>query len=365
MHLLAFASGLNAFYTFWRKRHYRLFENSIDTAPSTPSAQRVQVSSSPMVSSPLKFLSNVIAVGSAEARAHPSAERDVWEVAVWDPHPLAIRLFCLFSPGHVLIYWLFLPTVTSDSRPSVTIATTIFLAALLTAQMSTLSASYSRQSKDSSLIHKEVFNEYDKKFVHPRTQSVTRSVGTQYSENMASQAQFDAKYNVVEASTPGVTRQDFKISPNPNYFKHIDPEGSLKRNRLASRPSLSSPSKPSVVAHLSGTQTPTNTSEPSTPLRQLNTALRQPQFRPTPTGDGGSLGVFSHANSPLRKSVSSHFDQRSGYRRDDMGGSPVKRPSSPLKRSSVPGGGSSETTTPRSSHLANVGHSVRRETGRF
>lgn len=45
-------------------------------------------------------------------------------------------------------------------------------------------------------------------------------------------------------------------------------------------------------------------------------------------GDGGSLGVFNHAASPLRKSTSS------GYLRPDGSA----RSKSPTKRASTPGG---------------------------
>src|ERR1700722_2839789 len=136
VHSLTLISLSNAFYTFYRRRHYRLFEQSIDAPPSTPSAHRVRVDSSPISSSPLRFLSSIIASTNAESRAHPDATRDVWELAVWDPSPLCLQLFCLFSPGHVLVYWLFLPVASLDPRPSVTVVITMILAALLSVQLS-------------------------------------------------------------------------------------------------------------------------------------------------------------------------------------------------------------------------------------
>jgi hypothetical protein len=181
VHFLSLLSFLNAFYTFYRHRHYRLFESDVDDIPSTPSAHRVRVDSSPVSSSPLRFLSNIIAGESSEARSHPDATRDVWEIAVWDPTPLSLRMFCLLSPGHVLVYWLLLPAALSDPRPSVTVLTTIVLGCVLSAQLYLLQSNFSQQSKDSSIIHKEVMNEYDTKFVHPRTQPLMRDVGTQFS----------------------------------------------------------------------------------------------------------------------------------------------------------------------------------------
>lgn len=323
-----------------------MFEASIDQAPATPSARRVRVDSSPMTGSPLRYLANFITPGGVESRAHPDTQRDVWELAVWDPLPICLRLFSLFSPGHVLVYWLFLPTQLSDPRPSVTIVTTTFLAALLSVQMSYISSSFTQQAKDSALVHKEVLREYDTKFVHPRTQSLMRDVGTQFSEENSTQRGSDKKYNKVDIYTPAfVIRRGFETSPNPNYVSHVDPEGvSPTRRKAAATPSFS-------LARQQQTpfQTPSHLREASPIVRGSVKPIRQPQFRPTSTstGDGGSLGIYSHANSPLRKPMSASFERAA---------TPLKRTSSPLKRSSVPGG-MSPSTAELSSH--------RRETGRF
>lgn len=357
----------NAIYTFGRKRNYRLFEAPVDNAPATPSAQRVQVNSSPSSSSPFRLLSNVLPSVSAQSRPHPRPERDVWQVGVWDPHPLAIRLFCLFSPGHVLVYWLFLPPTSSDPRPSVTIVTTIFLALLLTVQMSTLSSSFTQQSKDNMLIHKEVLNEYDIKYVHPRTQPLMRNVGTQFSTADSYQPHKDEKYNKVETYTPTVVRHGFQTNPNPNYLRHIDPELTSKGVQGTPRQSVSTP-RMSLPAHvqLSSIRTPRLAAD-SSPLTSQS-PMRQPQFRPSSRkGDGGSLGVYSHAQSPLKKAPT--FDQRglsrvSDHDRRDSAQSPARLPSSPLKRTSVPGGMSTSAAAQRWGHLSSTGQG-RRDSGRF
>lgn len=315
-----------------------MFEASIDETPATPSAQRVRVDSSPMTASPLRYLANAISLGSAESRAHPNAHRDVWEIAVWDPLPICVRMFSLFSPAHVLVYWLFLPTHLSDPRPSVTFVTTIFLTALLSIQMSVLCSCFTRQAKDSALVHKEVLREYDTKYVHPRTQPLMREVGTQYSEASAAHGGSDAKYNKVDTFTPTfIIKRGFNTSPNPNYVRYVDPEGQSSRRQSSGTPS-------DFLSQHASMKTPSHLRDASPTVRYSTTSIRQPQFRPaaTSTGDGGSLGVFSHANSPLRKSTSANFDRRlqnSGdfyYR--ERGTSPLKRQSSPLKKSIVPGG---------------------------
>lgn len=361
VHFMAFASIVNAVYTFSKKRHYRLFENSIDNNPATPSAQRVRVDSSPMMASPLRYIANALSTDSARSRAHPDAQRDVWELAIWDPSPLCLRLFCLFSPGHVLVYWLFLPTQLSDPRPSVTIVTTIILTALLSVQMSFISSSYKQQAKDQKVVHKEVFKEYDTKYVQPRTHPLMRDVGTQFSDVQLEHPKSEDDLNRVETYTPTVIiNRGFKTSPNPNYLKHVDPEGFTP----ARQTNTSTP----VSAMFQG---PPKISRDGSPLARGSgrTTMRQPQFRSTGTtpGDGGSLGIYSHANSPLRKSATTSFDRRLQHNGDfvykERGTTPLIRSSSPLKKSIVPGAatpGRLASTTSRPDSL----HS-RRETGRF
>jgi len=323
---------VNAVYTFWRKKHYRLFESSVDTVPSTPSAHRVRVDSSPVASSPLRLLSSLLGSDNAQSRAHPDPQRDVWEVAIWDPLPVSLRLFCYFSPGHVMVYCLFLPTTSTDPRPSTTVVTSIVLALLLSIQMSFLQSNYSQQSKDSSLISKEVLHEYDTKYVRPRTQPLYRDVGTQFSEEASFQSSEEERYNTVDTYTPMfVINRGFKPNPNPNYAQYTDPDGVT--SRLGPRSSGSTPSYSSSAQIL---RTPAGPQNSSSPIRPT-TSIRQPVFRPTTgTGDGGSLGIYSHAHSPLRKSASTNFDARA-YTRPSLG--PEKRSASPEKRMSVPAGG--------------------------
>lgn len=316
---------MNAAYTFYRRRHYRLFESSLNAPPSTPSAHRVRVNSSPMASSPLRFLSDMLAGENAAARSHPDATRDVWEIAVWDPTPISLRMFCLFSPGHILVYWLFLPTAISDPRPSTTVITTMVLAGLLSAQMLLLQSSFSQQSKDASVIHKEVMNEYDIKYVHPRTQPQMRNVGTQYCNSGTSakgMPQYEDENDSVDVYAPTfIINRGFHTRPNPNYAKHVNPDGVAWR-------AMPSGGIPTSIAP--SVQTPAHLRDASSPIRPQS-AIRQPQLRAAGTGDGGSLGVFSHANSPLRKPASTNTVGPQGQQGRSL--SPVKRDGSPLKRS--------------------------------
>lgn len=312
MYVLSSLSICNALYTFLRTRNYRLFEASIDAPQNTPSAHRVRVDSSPARSSPLRLLSSILGDSSPESRAHPDPTKDVWEIAVWDPTPSCLRLFCLFSPGHVLVYLLFLPTIPADPRPSVTVFTTIILQILISSQLMLLQSSFIQQEKDTALIHKEVMSEYDIKYVHPRLDPVVRDVGTQYSSTAFGND--DEEEPDVDTYAPAVVlRRGFHTNPNPNYAKHVDPDNVSQISERAKR-AFSPPQSYTPSAYGSRETTPFTS---MTPL----TAIRQPRFRQstpgnlptvTSTGDGGSLGIYSHANSPLKKATSLSDIQRGG-----------------------------------------------------
>ncbi|KAB8292316.1 hypothetical protein EYC80_008058 [Monilinia laxa] len=344
VYLLTALSILNTLSTFSRKRHYRLFESSIEATPSTPSAHRVRVDSSPVSSSPLRFFSSMLGDTDtgAQSRAHPDPARDVWEIAVWDPIPICLRLFCLFSPGHVLVYWLFLPTLSSNSQPSVTIFTTLVLEVLMTGQLLLLQANFSQQEKDTSIIQKEVMSEYDIKFVQPRLNPVMRDVGTQFSGPGAEIK--TGREEEIEIYTPSVVlKKGFRTNPNPNYTKHVDPDNTSPSKPVSRQ--IFSPTPSFIPASFNNLRdSPYNRKIP-------NTSMRQPQFRQTTpnavattstgTGDGGSLGIYSHVNSPLKK-ASSMFDMQGRDRRDtpksslDMAGREIRdqreRETSPKKR---------------------------------
>ncbi|MCJ1314858.1 hypothetical protein MMC15_000171 [Xylographa vitiligo] len=359
VHILSLFSLMNAVYTFYRKRHYRLFESSIEDKPSTPSAHRVRVDSSPISSSPLRFLTNMLGSTEAEARAHPDASRDVWEVSVWDPIPICQALFCLFSPGHIVVYWLFLPALPQDPRPSTTVVTTIALIVLLSTQLSMLQKSFSQQAKDSTVIHKEVLNEYDVKYVQPLAKPLVRDVGTQFSSSQHASrghSPAESRSNSVDTYVPVfVVNRGYKTRPNPNYIDHFDPDGARLRAITPSR-NLQNGTVPSF-------QTPVHLRDASSPI-QPKTAIRQPQTRRNAdagTGGGGSLGVYSHAQSPLKKATSMQFPGRQSEK--ERSASPFKRESSPLKRTSTPGGLTGTVSNLNWPHLH--GTSTRRESGRF
>lgn len=326
-------SLLNAFYTMTRSREYRLFEANVETGgPSTPSAHRVRVDSSPVSSaSPLRLIQEISRAESANARAHPDKTRDVWEMSVWNPYPATLRIFCLFSPGHVLIHWLFLPLTQLDPRPSVTVFKCLILQIILSSQLLVLTSRFSQQAKDTAIIHREVMHEYDVKYVHPRLHPVVREVGTQVSIG----GDVIEEESVAVGTPSTIIRRGFQTHPNLNYAKHFDPDGAQPQPRklfqsprtsfagaisrgtepLASTPQVSRPSSlrqslpsPSVHRISAGAgpapvSTSTQSSLQQTPLKGP-TALSNYPGSVSGTNFGGSLGVYSHMNSPLKKASS-------------------------------------------------------------
>ncbi|KAG5989413.1 hypothetical protein E4U43_004504 [Claviceps pusilla] len=236
--LVAF-SVTNAVYTISRTRKYRLFEADIDVKPNTSSAKRVRVQSNPAASSPLRFLTDMLSPDSAESRAHPEKNRDVWELSIWDPLPVCIRLLCLFSPGHVLIYVTFLPLAPLDPRPSVTVFNALIMQIVLSLQMILLSSRYSQQAKDSAVVQREVFHEYDTKFVQPRIHPVVRDVGTQMSEDQPA----ISREFVQTGSPTTLIRRSFITHGNP----HVDAQDSEPNHRFNTPASSGHGMKPQML----------------------------------------------------------------------------------------------------------------------
>ncbi|OAA68399.1 hypothetical protein SPI_00594 [Niveomyces insectorum RCEF 264] len=330
-----FLSIANAVVVFSRKRRYRLFEAGIDKTPGTPSAHRVRVQSSPASNSPLRLLSDLVSFDTAESRAHPDGSRDVWELAVWDPRPASLALLSFFSPLHVLLYLFELPLDPLEPRPSVAVVKCLVLQVGLSALMRLLQSMNDQRQKDNAIVQKEVLHEYDTKFVQPRLHPVVRDVGTQASMDDAPSdaAARNAGWSV-EAGTPTtLIRRSFQTHPNANYIKHVDPDyvgtpvpaAQQPGNNIAATSRLLTPVNKQPARH-SDSFTPGYSSfarpRQSMPLGTtpvLSTSATTPALvasaatdtthGPTPsastnTNFGGSLGVYSHVNSPLKKTIS-------------------------------------------------------------
>lgn len=343
---LTILCAINTFYTLFRQRTYRLFEADVSVAPQTPSARRVKLDS-PLMSSPLRFITSIWGSETAGSRAYPNKNEDVWEIAVWDPLPVSLGLFCYFSPVHVILYWMSLPTLTADPSPSMTVFRTIALALLISFQLSFMSSRFSQQAKDAALISKEVLHEYDTKYVKPNTRPLYRDVGTQFTEAASHSRARDEKYNLVDLYQPAfVINRGFRINPNPDYMPRQDAA------IVAQTPGSRQPASTPDLRHSMPRQ------DFSSPLRP-QTAVKQPHLRPS--AGGGSLGVYSHAGSPLRKSASTSFSPTKGSYLQDVARNRASQ--SPEKRRSASGVMSTDVASQRWAHLKP--DRARRETGNF
>lgn len=311
---LVLFSCVNAAYAFTRTRKYRMFEANIEQAPATPSARRVQFQSSPMsTSSPLRYLAEKITLSSAESRAHPDKKRDVWELAVWDPLPMSLRLACLFSPGHVLAYLLFLPLAPLDPQPSVTVFNTVVMQVVLSGQMLFLSSRYAQQAKDNAIIQKEVMNEYNTKFVHPRLHPVVRDVGTQVAAEHSPKGR-----GFVQVGTPTTL---IRKSYATRATSHSDYDDTLSTGRgNVMKPQVFSPIAPRRSETL-----PANVIQPRSTSTFRQNMMADQVLAPTPapvlapatvsapvplsattantTNFGGNMGIYNHNKSPLKKTI--------------------------------------------------------------
>ncbi|KAI6091317.1 hypothetical protein F4821DRAFT_226907 [Hypoxylon rubiginosum] len=320
-------SAVNATYTMYRSRHYRLFEADVEKTPQTPSAHRVRVQSSPVSSSPLRLLTNMMGSESAESRAHPDRSRDVWEISVWDPLPICLRMFCLFSPGHVLVYMMFLPLAPLDVRPSVTVFNCIVLQLILSAQLLFFQDRFTQQNKDTAIIQKEVMHEYDTKFVHPNLYPTVRDAATQLSQSEDGEDVDET----VEIGTPNVQlRRGFQTRPNPNYIKHIDPDNTMRSSTSNTGTNSGLFTPPVSTRHVDayGSDLRNRSSLAARQQARRSTPGIPTPFNPNPSrlgtsvaststpnfsaststvnrgGDGGYMGIFTHPNSPLKKAPS-------------------------------------------------------------
>lgn len=229
---------------------------------------------------------------------------------MWDPVPACLQLVCLFSPLHVLTYMMVLPLTPLDPQPSVTVFKCLVQQAAISGLLLGMESAFSRQKKDSELVKGEVLKEYDNKYVHPRLKPpVVRDVGTQCGED-----EDGNDWEDIQTGTPTtLVRRRFQTHPNQNYAKHFDPEGtgysppSGSPSPAVYTPVNNRPRQPELFQSALKTR-------PS-PLRQSMAASRTPRLSPekstvtnsatnTGTAYGGSLGVYSHADSPLKKAAS-------------------------------------------------------------
>lgn len=292
----------------------------------------------------MRYIADMITPESADYRAHPNKAEDVWELSVWDPLPISLRLFCLFSPGHVLVYLVFLPLAPLDPRPSVTVFNTLLVQVVLSCQLLFLASRFAQQAKDNAIIQREVMHEYDTKFVHPRIHPVVRDVGTQISEDQPAHAR-----ELVQVGTPTtLIRHSFHARQNP----HASSEEVAPIRGNVMSPQMFTPTNAArrPEAHITADRSHPSTSRKSLPAGYVSSMTSTPGALASPTTGnlnfGGSMGIYSHNNSPLKKATSlndmNEVEQPSPRNSREMASYEQlqfkhRRQSSPVKHAEVPG----------------------------
>ncbi|KAK4968704.1 hypothetical protein LTR28_001742 [Elasticomyces elasticus] len=223
-----------------------------------------------------------------------------------------------------------------NPKPSVTVVTTILLGVLLSVQLSFMQRSFSQQTKDTALIHKEVLHEYDTKFVHPSLNKPVRDVGIQTPPSSRTTPE-RARGREVDVYTPTtIVNRGFRTNPNPNYAAQYDPDGLAASPQMYVSKSTGTPALKTPNAVMNGSNGYTapqsayvsSHADFSSPLKPHHQRERSPM-----KGEGGSLGVYTHAASPLRRATSTNILRAGGQE-----GRRERHAASPLKRTSTPGG---------------------------
>lgn len=171
-------------------------------------------------------------------------------------------------------------------------------------------------------------HEYDTKYVHPRLHPVVREVAIQVSIGDGGIEQ----ESVNAGTTATLIRRNFQTHPNPNYRKFVDPDGVQTRPQLQPQPQPSNMMTPSLFSPASKPrpsdmgpsfassvrrESRLRQSLPASPDRSLapvpvpntstsnaGTSTSGHSHKLSETGMGGSLGVWTHMNSPLKKATS-------------------------------------------------------------
>lgn len=225
----------------------------------------------------------------------------MWEVSIWDPLPVSLRLFCLFGPGHVLVYMIFLPLAPLDPRPSVTVFNTLVLQGIISAQLLFFCSQFTQQAKDNAIIQKEVLHEYDTKFVHPRLHPVMRDAGTQLSKDQPQEYQ-----EFVQTGTPTTQiRRTFHAHANP-YIQPVKSQEDHVTPTNLMKPQMFTPPTASRRSDLNSGLSQRTAPRHSMPAGYTSsgTNLNASTSAASSMGYGGSMGIHTHNKSPLKKATS-------------------------------------------------------------
>jgi hypothetical protein len=208
----------------------------------------------------------------------------------------------------------------------------MFFGVLLSFQLGLMKTSFSQQAKDTTLLQSQVMNEYDVKFVRPALNHTVRDVGCQTRESaISSRGHRTREVDLYMPTT--IIKRAFSTNPNSNYARHYDPDNLLNvsAQQHHSRTSGNSLTPPSILktpaasaytnAEMQSAYSAYGDGGPadfSSPLKAHHEKLRE---RIPARGDGGSMSVYTHPASPLKRTAGSSSQARIAGRMSTPGDS--------------------------------------------
>ncbi|ORX92574.1 hypothetical protein K493DRAFT_316504 [Basidiobolus meristosporus CBS 931.73] len=146
------------------------------------------------------------------------ANREIYEMSMWDPYVFSLNIFCWFSPPQVAIMWAmdghnfhyFLP-----------------IAFLVGVQIQYVSNAYTTLLKDKQILFGQVYHEYNTKFVNRRVfvKKFDQCTSTETQADFPFEEEIDEDYQEIVSSS---SDSDEEVINNPGEFSPADKPSAFK-----------------------------------------------------------------------------------------------------------------------------------------
>ncbi|KAK9460533.1 uncharacterized protein V1516DRAFT_676954 [Lipomyces oligophaga] len=232
---LFLTSLLNTGFVFARRKKYTLFSRAADdkkmsSYSKTDSALNLE---SVVASEPSTPAAKVMRAFKLSGKSNE--DQEFWELKVWNPSPFNLNLYTTFSPLHA--YLMNTTTYTTFIR-------NVLLCVFVSLQTYILIRLFTQFSKDKQLLYSEMFEEYEKKVVRPKTSIIRRevAVGTDGSVEVHT-PQLDRTFvtrdirpNASSSSTPSLFATPIFVSPNKPFSTSNSPSLEAHYSAASARP---------------------------------------------------------------------------------------------------------------------------------
>lgn len=175
LHLLA--SSINCFYTLFSFKDYSLLYSKTDKRPNTPSAKKFLLTNEvtdSVVDKVYKFFYNNFGASREQSSEDESfyteesvsdvnpIEKDIWTLKMWNPSKFSLTLLSTFSPFILLVVRITVKELSMWKLLSLTFTFNMCFHYIIVRRFLVL-------LQDKQILFLEVLQEYDSKFVKPRT----------------------------------------------------------------------------------------------------------------------------------------------------------------------------------------------------